>query len=157
MFASLSAYFVKRFRDLKHSGIEFVAHDLTKRDERFSPYDLTVLGFRGDVKTSTYFLHAARSYPLTNDFYLVRIYDMVRRMWLDIAMLKPTMWMVLDGDTMLCELDDVASLLPAPLQLIVRDEVLVVITYAEWKQRVLRLQVERSKIPQIGAQRKEGV
>jgi len=99
------------FCDLKHSGIEFVAHDLTKRDERFSPYDLTVLGFRGDVKTSTYFLHTARSYPMTNDFYLVRIYDVVRRVWLDIAMLKPTMWMLLDGDTTPCELDDVASLL----------------------------------------------
>ncbi len=106
-------------------------------------YDLTVLGFCGDVKTSTYFLHVARSYPLVNDFYLVRIYDVVQRMWLDIAMLKPTMWMVIDGDTMLCELDDVASLLPTPLQLIARDEVLVVITYAEWKQRILRVQAQQ--------------
>jgi len=128
------------FRDLEHSGIEFVAHDLRRRNERFSPYDLTVLGFHGDVKTSTYFLHAARSYPLMNDFYLVRIYNVVRRVWPDIAMLKPTVWRVLDGDTMPCELDDVASLLPTPLQLIARDEVLIVITYAEWKQRVLRVQ-----------------
>jgi len=51
--------------------------------------------------------------------------------------------MVLDGDTILCELDDVASLLPTPLRLIARDEVLVVITYAEWKQRVLRVQAQR--------------
>jgi hypothetical protein len=87
------------FRDLECSGIEFVAHDLTKRDEQFSPYDLTVLGFRGDVKTSDYFLHVARSYPLTNDFYLVRIYDVAQRIWMDIAMLKPTMWLALDGET----------------------------------------------------------
>ena len=109
---------------MKHSGIKFVAHDLTRRDERYSPYDLIVLGFRGDIKTSTYFLHVARSYPLTNDFYLVRIYDVVRRMWLDIAMLKPAVWMVLDGDTIPCELDDVSSLLPMSLRLMTRDEVL---------------------------------
>jgi len=62
------------FRDLERSGIQVAAHDLRQRQERFSPHDLTVLGFRGDAKTSTYFLHAARSYPLAGDFYLVRIY-----------------------------------------------------------------------------------
>jgi hypothetical protein len=59
------------FRDLERSGIQFTAHDLRQRQERFSPYDLIVSGFRGDVKNSTYFLHVARSFPLTNDFYLV--------------------------------------------------------------------------------------
>ena len=42
------------FRDLEAAGIEFVAHDITKRAERYSPADLIVLGQTGDIKTSTY-------------------------------------------------------------------------------------------------------
>lgn len=131
------------YRDLERSGVEFAAHDLRQGQARFSPHDVTVLGFRGDVKTSTYFLHAARSYPLVNDFYLVRIYDASRRTWLDIAMVKRGMWRVIDGDTRPCELEDVAQSLPTPVLLKARDETLVVITYADWKQRVLRVQAQR--------------
>jgi len=36
--------------------VSFTAHDLRLRTERFTPYDLIVSEFRGDVKTSTYFL-----------------------------------------------------------------------------------------------------
>jgi hypothetical protein len=36
------------FRDLSASGIAFVAHDLRKRRERRSPYDLIVQRQRGD-------------------------------------------------------------------------------------------------------------
>jgi hypothetical protein len=130
------------FRDLERSGIRFAAHDLRQRQERFSPHDLTVLGFRGDVKTSTYFLHVARSYPLANDFYLVRIYDPARRRWLGIALMKPAVWQRIDGDITPCELDQVTQLLPTPLQLVTRDEPLIVITYEDWKQRVLRAQAQ---------------
>jgi hypothetical protein len=38
------------FRDLRASGIAFVAHDLSKRAERRSPYDLIVSRQRGDVR-----------------------------------------------------------------------------------------------------------
>lgn len=130
------------FRDLERSGIRFVAHDLRQRQERFSPHELTVLGFRGDVKTSTRFLHTARSYPLSSDFYLVRIYDPARRTWWDIALMKPAVWQKIDGDTTPCELDDVAQLLPTPLRMVTRDEALIVITYEDWKQRVLRAQAQ---------------
>jgi hypothetical protein len=101
-----------------------------------------VSGFRGDIKTSTYFLHIARSYPLANDFYVIRLYDPVAHEWLDVVMLKPHMWQELDGDTQVCELSHAAELLPGPLQIAARDTVLVVITYADWKQRVLQLQAE---------------
>ncbi len=128
------------FRDLGRSGIEFVAHDIQRRQQRFSPFDLVVLGFRGDIKTSTYFLHTARSYPLVNDFYLVRLYDAARRAWLDIVMLKSAMWRAIDGDATPCELDEAARLLPMPLRVTTRGEELIVITYEEWKQRVLHVQ-----------------
>lgn len=100
-------------------------------------------GFRGDIKTSTYFLHVARSFPLANDFYLVRIYDASRQAWLDIAMIKPVMWQVIDGDTVLCEVAQITQLLPTPLRVLARNEALVVIAYEDWKQRVLRVQVKK--------------
>ncbi|MCI0485831.1 MAG: hypothetical protein L0229_04435 [Blastocatellia bacterium] len=43
------------FRDLTAAGIAFDAHDLSDKRQRFSPYDLTVSGWRGDIKTSTLF------------------------------------------------------------------------------------------------------
>jgi len=133
------------FRDLEQSGILFDAHDLRQREERFSPQDLFVLGFRGDVKTSTYFLHVARSFPLANDFYLVRIYDVPRQTWLDIAMIKPAMWQVIDGDTVLCEVDQITQLLPTPLRVMTRNEALIVIALEDWKQRVLRVQANKGE------------
>jgi len=41
------------FRDLRASGIAYVAHDLRKRAERRSPYDLMVLRQLGDIKSTT--------------------------------------------------------------------------------------------------------
>jgi len=61
-------------QDLTKAGIEFVAHDLRRREERLSPYDLLIAGFKGDIKTSTYFLQAARSRSLAHDFYVTRIH-----------------------------------------------------------------------------------
>ncbi len=128
------------FRDLERNGILFIAHDLRQRQERFTTCDLTIQGFRGDVKTSTYFLHVARGFPLANDFYLVRIYDVERQTWIDIAMIKPAMWQVIDGDTKTCELDEVTRHLPTPLQVVTREEALVVIAYEDFKRRIMRIQ-----------------
>lgn len=133
------------FRDLQDAGIEFVAHDLRSRQERFSPHDLTVLGFRGDVKSSTYFLHTARSYPLMNDFYIARIYDTVQRQWCNIVLVKPVMWAVIDGETTPRKVDDVPRMLPQPTQIETREEALVVITYDDWKQRVLQVQTKQKE------------
>jgi len=62
------------YRDLAKAGIRFRAHDLRSPAGRYSPYDLEVLGFRGDVKTSTYFLWATRTCGLEQDFYISRLY-----------------------------------------------------------------------------------
>ena len=45
-------------RDLERSGIEFVGHGLTVREERLSTWDLEMLGFCGDIKRSLFFLRA---------------------------------------------------------------------------------------------------
>ena len=63
------------YRDLRAAGVDFAAHDLRKPRERRSPYDLVVLRQLGDIKTTTYFLHAARTRVLHCDFYLTRLYQ----------------------------------------------------------------------------------
>jgi len=129
------------FRDLEQSGIVFEAHDLRDPDERRSVHDLTVLGRRGDVKTSTYFIHTARTFPLRCDFYIVRLWDEVTNQWLDLVLLKPDAWRELDGEPMPCRWEMVARVLPAIAQVELRGEPLVVVPYAEWKARVWRKQL----------------
>jgi hypothetical protein len=119
------------FRDLMAAGIAFDAHDLSDKRQRFSSYDLTVSGWRGDIKTTTYFLHTRRSFPLVNDFYLVGLYDETARRKLDVVMMKPAVWERLDGEPLPCELREVARHFPQPTQVTVRDETLIVVEYEE--------------------------
>jgi len=90
------------FRDLEQSGIAFDPHDVRDSAQRRSAHDLTVLGQRGDVKTSTYFLHTARAFPLRCDFYMVRLWDEGTTQWLDLVLLKPEAWRALDGEPTRC-------------------------------------------------------
>ena len=128
------------FRDLEQSGVIFQAHDLSDPVQRRSAYDLTVLGQRGDIKTSPYFLHNARFFPLRSDFYMVRLYDEATTQWRDIVLLKTTAWQGLNGDPTPCTWAQVTDILPSVAQINIRGEVLVVVLYAEWKDRVLRKQ-----------------
>ena len=128
------------FRDLRAFGVLFEAHDLLDRRQRFQPFDLTVSGWRGDIKTSTYFLHVRRSFPLRNDFYIVALYDEVAQQRLRVVMVKPRFWSKLNGDTKWCVLREVRRHFPEPVRITVRGEQLVVVPYAAWKERVLRLQ-----------------
>lgn len=128
------------FRDLTATGIAFDAHDLTDKRQRFLPYDLMVSEWRGDIKTTTYFLHTRRSFPLANDFYIVGLFDETTRRKLDIVMMKPAVWDRLDGEPLRCELREITRHFPQPTQVTVRDEVLIVVEYEEWKRRVLQFQ-----------------
>ncbi len=128
------------FRDLEQSGIAFDAHDLRDPTQRRSAYDLTVLEQRGDVKTSTYFMHTARAFPLRCDFYIVRLWDDAANQWLDLVLLNPEAWRAIDGEPTPCAWETVARVLPAVAQVEVRGETLVVVLYAEWKARVLSRQ-----------------
>lgn len=65
---------VSIFRDLEQSGIVFAAHDLSRSGERYSDCDLIMLGLKGDIKRSLYFLDDLASTPLAHDFYLTRLF-----------------------------------------------------------------------------------
>jgi hypothetical protein len=87
-------------RDLEVSGIQFQAHNLRRREERLSPYDLFVLGFKGDIKTSTYFLQAARTRTLPHDFYITRVRGPQRTRTL-VVFMRSGMWQAINGETLL--------------------------------------------------------
>jgi hypothetical protein len=99
-------------RDLTANGIKYDAHDLSNRQTRRSPFDLVVLGFTGDIKTSTYFLHAVRSRGLSADFYITRVYDRPGRAQLQVVFLKRPAWNAIDGQTLPTTLAALPKVLP---------------------------------------------
>jgi len=125
--------------DLEASGVLFQAHDLRRREERLSPYDLSVLGFRGDIKTSVYFLQAARTQVLPHDFYITRIYGQQRRRTL-VVFVQTKMWRTIDGETLLVLLEQVADTLPQAVRLVHQGVELTVVDYEIWKTKVKHCQ-----------------
>lgn len=124
------------FRDLEASGIEFVAHDITRRVERYSPADLIVLEQTGDIKTSTYFLHTARTGALYHDFYLTRLWNSQRRQRVRVVIMQERAWLEIDGDTVPANLDDAANHFPQPVRVRHDDAAFVIVDYEMWKKRV---------------------
>jgi len=138
-FARGYALEVEIFRDLRNNGVQFQAHNLLDRQQRYSPSDLTVSGMAGDIKTSIYFVQAAA--PLGHDFYIMRL--LVRgRKYMLVVLLKPAAWDTIDGDTVPGDPDTVVDRLPAPVRIRHHGHELVVVDYDEWKRRILRLQGE---------------
>lgn len=127
-------------RDLTASGVKFHAHDLRRRQERRSPFDLVVTGFTGDLKTSTYFLHAVRSRGLPADFYVTRLYRRVDRERLLVVFLKQPIWEVIDGEALTTTLTDLPDVLPAAAEIEHGGQTFIVVEYKEWKTRILKHQ-----------------
>lgn len=128
-------------RDLAASGVQFQAHDLRHREERLSPYDVLVLGFRGDIKTSLYFLQAARTRTLPHDFYITRIHGKQRTRTL-VVFMQTEMWETIDGDTLLVLLEHLADTLPQAARIVHEGHQLTVIDYETWKTKVKSRQVQ---------------
>ena len=128
-------------RDLRASGIQFQAHDLRQREERLSPYDLVVLGFKGDIKTSVYFLQAARTRSLPHDFYITRIRGRQKTRTL-VVFVQAEMWQTINGETLLVLLEQVADTLPRAARIVHEGIELTVVDYEAWKARVLRRQAQ---------------
>lgn len=128
------------FRDLESAGIQFVAHDIRTRRGRLSPSDLFVEGLAGDIKNTTYFLYSSRSFPLTNDFYITRLYDEKQRKYLPIVIIKPAAWQFINGDVLPCSFQEAANFLPQTVQVDFEGEGLVVVDYNVWKQKTLSKQ-----------------
>lgn len=131
------AFEVEIYRDLQQSTIEFHAHNIRDRRQRYSASDLTVSGMAGDIKTSTYFVQTIASF--VHDFYIVRltVHNRVRTL---VAFLQPSIWKKLNGDTVEATLDTVTHYLPAPVKIYHREQELVILEYTEWKQRILTYQ-----------------
>jgi hypothetical protein len=133
------AFEVEIQRDLAQSGIKFTAHDLRRRENRLTPYDIAVLGFKGDIKTSVYFLQASRSRSLAHDFYITRVYGRERVRTL-VVFMQATMWQAIDGDTLLVLLEEIADTLPHAARIRHQGIELTVIDYETWKQKIRRRQ-----------------
>lgn len=130
------------FRDLEVDGIAFVPHDISIRKERFSPFDLLVSGFKGDIKTSSYFLLTSRSYPLSCDFYIVRLFSTQQGVWRDAVITTGAMWGKIDGQTTPCDWEESVNMLPQAVRVSVLDETLVVVDYSIWKTMIKAKQAE---------------
>jgi len=135
------AFEVAIFRDLKQSGVRFTAHDLRLRSERFTPHDLIASGFRGDVKTSTYFLSLTGGL-LRNDFYITRLWLSKAHSRTLVVFLKTLMWDEIDGETLLVALCELESSLPQPARIAHRGGELVVSDYEVWKEKMRAYQSE---------------
>ncbi len=128
--------------DLANSGIQFSAHDLRHREERLSPYDLLISDFKGDVKTSIYFLQAARSRSMAHDFYITKIVGRKRTRTL-VVFIQADMWQAINGDVLLVLLEEIADTLPDAAQIIHQGLALTVIDYSLWKEKMRRYQLEK--------------
>jgi hypothetical protein len=135
-FARGCAFELEITRDLEAAGVPFAAHDLRVREQRFSPSDLTVLGMTGDIKNTTYFLHVARSFPLTCDFYITQLYDSARRSYRRIVIVTEQAWHRINGETVTGDLTRAAQLLPDIVGVTFLGYHLVVVDYEIWKQKV---------------------
>jgi hypothetical protein len=139
-------------RDLEASGVHFQAHDLRRREERLSPYDLQVLGFKGDIKTSVYFLQAARTRTLSHDFYITRVRGQRRARTL-VVFMRADVWQTIDGDTLLVLLEQIADTLPQAMRIVHQAIELTVIDYETWKEKVRHRQQQD---PQNEGKKRDG-
>jgi hypothetical protein len=136
-FAHGYGFEVAILRDLERSGVPHQAHDPRQRSERYSSADLFVGPFRGDVRTTTYFLTAARTRRLPHDFYITALYDARRRTWRRAVLLKAAMWEAIDGETTPTSLPDWVRQMSEAGAFTWQDQELVVVDYTLWKETIL--------------------
>ena len=127
---------VSIFRDLEQSGIIFAAHDLSKPGERYSGCDLIVLGLKGDVKRSLYFLDDLASMPLAHDFYLTRLFHPNTRSPLLVAIMTEHAWDEINGDTIIVPMEETVWYLPRVVQADVKGIKLFIADYDFWKEKI---------------------
>jgi hypothetical protein len=96
----------------------------------------------GDIKNTTYFLYVARSFPLTCDFYITRLYDATARRYVRIVILTAEAWRRLNGETVGSDLVHAAQWLPQMVGVTFLGYDLVVIEYERWKRKVRQRQPE---------------
>lgn len=141
-FAAGYAFEVEIFNDLSQTGIQFKAHDLRIRSSRLSAYDLEILGLRGDIKSSFYFLQINQGQGLPQDFYITRIYEgRVQRTY--VVMLQLEAWEQIDGDTIIGLLQTVTQHFPYPVRVKLDQGTVVITDYEVWKRKIRQRQEMR--------------
>jgi hypothetical protein len=144
-FALGYAFELEIFRDLRAEGIEFFCHDITNRSERLSPFDLTVLGLRGDVKYSAWFLTVENARTEGLDFFITRLYDETGARWLRVVLLTPIARELIGGETALASPAETVPALPDAVT--AGAATLVLIRYDDWKARVRLRQTPKGDNP----------
>jgi hypothetical protein len=127
---------VSLFRDLEQSNIVFAAHDLSQPGERYSDGDLVVLGLKGDIKRSLYFLDDLYRTPLAHDFYLTRLFHPQTRQPSLVAVMTERAWREIDGETVVVPMETVAQNLPGVVQTGVQGITLFIADYERFKNLV---------------------
>lgn len=146
-FARGYAFEVEIFQDLTASHLDFKAHDLRVRTERLSPVDLVMASFRGDVKTSTYFLAQQRHPDPAIDFYITRAWLPTSRVQTLVVFLKPAMWQEIDGETLQAMLTTLEQVLPHPGSVQIETQTVIVVDYEVWKEKIRIYQREVKDAP----------
>ena len=136
------AFEIEIFRDLASTGIVFESHDILSPQERRSRYDLIVSSFRGDVKTSTYFLYTSRTATLHSDFYITQIIDRERKL-VKVVFLRKPFWDEINGETFPSTIASLPYALPKPALMIHHGLPWVVVDYVLWKEKILLIQNKR--------------
>lgn len=139
-FAKGYIFEVAVYRDLKKTGVAFIAHDITDPEQRRLSFDLLVSGWRGDVKTSTYFPVTARTRALRHDFYITRLYDRERRHRVWAVIMQPEVWAAINGETKVVDLSQAHQRFPTVSCFYHRNHRLVVAAYETWKAKILTFQ-----------------
>ena len=141
-FALGYAFEVEIFRDLQAAGVEFFGHDITNREERLSPFDLTVMGLRGDVKYSTWFLTVENARTEGLDFFITQLYDENGAHWLRVVLLTPVARQLIGGVTVPASSAEPLPALPSAIA-----AQLALVRYDEWKACVRTLQTPKGDNP----------
>ena len=140
-FARGYAFEVEVLQDLDAAGIRYVAHDLLDVQMRRSPFDVIIFGFRGDIKTSTYFLGAVRTADLLHDFYITRLFERRGKLWT--VFLQEQFWKIIDNEKQMLRsttLAELVTMLPGAFQMKLQSKTLIVVDYEAWKRLVLNVQ-----------------
>jgi hypothetical protein len=141
------AFEVEIFRDLEQSGLRFEYHDLLDPADRRSPYDLLMSDFRGDVKTSTYFLQKASRQTVSSHFLITRVWLPGPRARTLVVFLQDLTWDAIDGETLLTRLAELETVLPHPARIAYHGGELVVTEYTRWKDKMRQYQISRGELP----------
>ena len=132
------------FRDLEASGIQFIPHDPRLEEERYAPNDFYLGEFRGDVKSSIYFLEDLVTLQPTVDLYISRLYDSQRRRYQRVVFMKEQVWKHINGDTIPGAVPQAPVLFPQVISFTFRGQDWVLAEYGMWKAKMLQFQARAS-------------